>query len=381
MKITFLVSGTIRSNFSYRALSLAKALYSRGFEVSIIAPRADKYNNFVTEKISFIDGVRIIQPFQFETKLAEVNLLPYLVGAAYAILREKPDLVYIYKPTPISIVGLIAKIFRGTSVVLDMDDLGSEVMKIEGHPMHQRAIVAWCEWLSAKWADRIVVASTFLQNRYRTQFPGKPIYFIPNGADQNWFSPLLPQTSNHRIVFMGAMNRRSILEPLFDALPKVMEQYPGLEILIMGGGKYLEYFRKKSQAFKTSRRIIFMGWLGIDDLRSRLHAGDIGYCYMSDEMTTRAASNMKVSQYMARGVVPLVSDVGDLGVMVSWGEAGYVCKADDPKALLNGLLAALADRERMKKSERARMIAQNVFNWDILAAKFIDWSKLYQEAK
>src|SRR4029079_3524644 len=133
MKILCLASGNIKSNFTYRILALGRSLKARGHDVTIIAPRADKYNGFVPELVSEIEGVRVLQPFQFATKRLEINLLPYIFDAARMVLRDKPDVVYIYKPTPISIVGVLAKLLRRTTLILDMDDLGSEVMKIEGH--------------------------------------------------------------------------------------------------------------------------------------------------------------------------------------------------------------------------------------------------------
>ena len=120
MKILFLTSGSVRSNFSYRALSLARELKALGHDTALVCPSADKYNGFKAEKISELHGVRVFQPWQLKTKKAEINLFPYIFGALYRTLREKPDLIYIYKPTPISIVGLAAKMLKRTPVVLDM---------------------------------------------------------------------------------------------------------------------------------------------------------------------------------------------------------------------------------------------------------------------
>jgi UDP:flavonoid glycosyltransferase YjiC (YdhE family) len=191
MKILMLGSGSIKSNFAYRLLALGKSLAKRGHKVSIIAPKADKYNDFKAEDVSDIKEVRVLQPFQFATKRLEINLIPYLFDAARLVLREKPDLVYIYKPTPISIIGLVAKL-RRIPVVLDMDDLGSEVMRIEGHPAHQRKLVELSEKIGAKQASRLVVASTYLRDLYKKKFPDKPIHVLPNGVESDWFTPEKP---------------------------------------------------------------------------------------------------------------------------------------------------------------------------------------------
>jgi glycosyltransferase involved in cell wall biosynthesis len=375
MKITFLVSGSIRSNFSYRPLALAKSLHKLGHDVSIIAPQADKYNDFTPEAIREIDGVKILQPFQFATSRIEINFLPYVFGAITLLLREHPDLVYIYKPTPVSVVGLIAQMIYRTQTVTDFDDLGSEVMRIEGHPWHQRTLVEWSEILSARYADRLIVASSYLSAMYQNMFPSKPILIIPNGVEADWCDEFVPSTHPERIVFMGSINRMTILDPLFEVLPSVFPEHPHLEILIIGGGKFLDYFKDKVEKSRYSKSIVFTGWLPLAQAKMYLTMGDIGYNYMPHDATTRAASNMKVPQYMARGVVPLVTDVGDLASTVDYGQAGYICK-DTLKDLKAVIISALEDPERLAKADRAALLARNRLNWDILAQSFAQWIQI-----
>ncbi|HTH71997.1 MAG TPA: glycosyltransferase, partial [Candidatus Pristimantibacillus sp.] len=288
MKILMLGSGSVKSNFMYRLLALGKALHRRGHEVSIIAPKADKYNNFTPENINAIDGVRVLQPFQFATKRLEINLLPYLFGAARLVLREKPDLVYVYKPTPISVVGFIAKL-RGIPVVLDMDDLGSEVMRVEGHPLYMRKLVERCEKFALRRADALVMASTLLSDTYAKAFPKKPVLWLPNGVESGWFGKVLPRKRKYQIVFFGALNRKNIVEPLFDVLPKIIDQYPAVHVLLIGDGKHMSYFKAKAEEMGIGKHITFTGWLQLDSAHALLRAGDIGYNYMPDELTVRAA--------------------------------------------------------------------------------------------
>jgi glycosyltransferase involved in cell wall biosynthesis len=366
MKILMLGSGSIRSNFMYRLLALGKALAKRGHDVSIIAPSADKYNDFVPEKITEIGGVRILQPFQFVTKRLEINLLPYLLGAARMVLSEKPDLVYVYKPTPISVIGFIAKL-RKIPVVLDVDDLGSEVMRIEGHPAHQRKLVAWCEKFSANKADTIVAASSLLRDKHQAEHPSKKIIWVPNGVEADWFDDVLPPKRDKQVVFFGSLNRTNILDPMFDVFPEVLKKHKTAHLLLIGDGKYMPYFKAKAKKLGITKHITFTGWLQLPEAKRLLVAGDIGYNYMPNQQTVWAASNMKVSQYMARGVVPLISDAGDLPWMVDGGAAGYIAEPDNTAAFAKVLLEALADPGRPEKSKRARTYAEKQFQWDKLA--------------
>lgn len=374
MKILFLTSGSVRSNFTYRALSLARELQKLGHEPVLVCPKADKYNGFIAEDVKELDGVRVIQPKQFVTKKAEVNLLPYIFDALLAVIREKPDLVYIYKPTPISIVGLTAKFLRKTPVVLDMDDLGAEVMKAEGFPIFQQQLIRWSESFAERFSDRIVVASTYLLEKYGNRYPGKPLYLMPNGADESWIIPPEMSGAEKRIVFMGALGRKSILDPLFDALPDIIERHPDTEALVIGDGKYLDHYKIKAQELGIDRNVTFTGWLKIEDARAKLRCGDLGYCFMPDDVSTRAASNMKIPQYLIRGVVPLVSAVGDLPRSVGNGRFGYIAKDDKSLGIREILLQGLEDPERKTiKAKLAREFALDNLTWHKLASGFAAW--------
>jgi glycosyltransferase involved in cell wall biosynthesis len=373
MKILFFVSGSVRSNFTYRTLALARSLHKLGHDVAIVAPKADKYNDFIPENIRMIDGVRILQPFQFTTRRLEINLIPYIFGAIRILFRERPDLIYIYKPTPISIVGLLGKLFWKTPVVVDFDDLGSEVMRVEGHPLHQRKLVQWSEEITARYADRIVAATRYLFSHYHELFPTKPIYLMPNGVDSDWFStPSAPRTENV-IIFMGSINRTSILEPFFGVLPNILKQIPDAKVLIIGDGKYLPYFKEKSIALDVAKNITFTGWLDLLKAKEYFHEGDIGYSYMPREKTTVVASNMKISQYMSRGVIPFVSDIHDLSANADFMMGAYVAPAGDLAALESTLLKALSDPRRLDKARHARALSLKLFNWDTLARHFSGW--------
>lgn len=373
MKITVVTSGSIRSNFTYRVLQLSRSLRKLGHEVSIICPIADKYNNFVPERITEIDGVKIIQPFQFVTKRLEINLIPYILHSCYILLTRKSDLIYIYKPTPISIVGLIPKIFYKTKVVLDMDDIGSEVMKIEGHPIYQRKMVEWSERLAIRYSDKIVAASTYLRDLFRSKHKDKPIMVVSNAVDSNWFYPLKISEVKNRIVFMGSINRKNILEPLVDRAKEIAQIIPDLKVVIIGDGNFLGYFKEKVKSLSLDNIFEFTGWLSLDEAREKLMAGDIGYNYMPDEVTTKSASNMKVPQYMARGVVPLVSNVGDLAKYIDYGSSGYICEPNNSELLKDCILGALNDPLRIEKANKAADFSKIVFNWDKLAKDFFDW--------
>jgi hypothetical protein len=134
MKILMLASATPNSTLTHRSIALGRELVRRGHEVTMIAPSYDKHSGWKLDRPADLDGIRMVYPLQLRSKSVPLNLLPYLIGAAVQVVRSQADVVYFSKPTPATVVGLLAKWRHGTPVVLDMDDLGAEVMRGEGQP-------------------------------------------------------------------------------------------------------------------------------------------------------------------------------------------------------------------------------------------------------
>lgn len=369
MKIVMMASGSVRSSLTHRALRLGSALAARGHEVVLVAPSLDKYTGFKSEKINRLDGVRVVQPFQLQTKSPLLNLLPYLAAASAAVLRERPDILYLYKPTPITLPGLLARWVLRRPVVLDMDDLGSEVMAIEGQPAPIVKLVALCERLAARNARLIVGASSYLANFYRRELPDKKVLWLPNGADTTALRPLDP-TDSPQLVFFGALNRRSLLEPVLRALPLAWTPAgtAPVRLTVIGDGSELASLKRLARRLGISSQVRFVGWARPEELGRFAKAGDLGLCYMPRARTTVACSNQKIFQYMAYGLIPVVSRVGDLPAYV--GRSGFVAEPDSPTDLARVIAGALSPRiDYAERSAAAVRRARRRYDWDVLAAE------------
>ena len=114
-------------------------------EITIITPSADKYNDFKPDYTLKLTFARLVQPWQLTTRSVMLNLIPYLFSSLVPILRARADMVLIYKPTPITVLGLVPKLLSRTPVVVDLDDLGAEVIRNEGRSRLTYGLVDWSE--------------------------------------------------------------------------------------------------------------------------------------------------------------------------------------------------------------------------------------------
>ncbi|HKX24645.1 MAG TPA: glycosyltransferase, partial [Candidatus Saccharimonadales bacterium] len=341
-KLLILGTGSYKGTLSIRLRDLARHL-GKDFDVTAMTPPADKYNDFKPDYSIKPEGYNLVQPWQLATRSPIINLVPYLFTSLFHILKSRADIVYIYKPTPITILGLVPRLW-GRRIVMDMDDLGSEVMQLEGQSGLNVKLVALSERLAMRFAHQIVVTSTLLESEVKAQYPRKPILVLPNGVEPSDYAKVTEKPLRNAAYFFGGINRLDIVEDLLRAIPVVVKQVPDAHFTIAGGGSALGDAKKLVSKLGVKKSVTFTGWLtDMHAIQQHTQFGDIGICYQPDGRTNRAASNMKVFQYMAMGTVPVVSNVGDLRTYVRSGKAGVVVAPGDSTKLAEAITALLLD--------------------------------------
>ena len=363
-----LSSGSYNSTLTIRLRYLARHL-ANAWDITIITPSADKYNDFKPDYTLKLTFARLVQPWQLTTRSVMLNLIPYLHSSLVSILHARADMVLIYKPTPITVLGLVPKLLSPTPVVVDLDDLGADVIRNEGRSRLTCGLVDWSERLCMRYANAVVVASTELRDHVRQIHPAKPVLFLPNGVEPSEYHVVTEQQPRHAVYYFGALNRLDLIKDLLQAMPTVLRQVPDSRLTIVGGGSALDDAKSMSCELGIEMAVAFPGWqTDMLAVQNYTQFADIGVCYLPDIRTVRAASNMKVFQYMAMGTVPLVSDVGDLRRYVHDGQAGVVVSPGNVKALASALIELLQDEEhRVRIAKEAWRLSWGDHSWQTRA--------------
>jgi glycosyltransferase involved in cell wall biosynthesis len=168
---------------------------------------------------------------------------------------------------------------------------------------------------------------------------------VPNAFPARVFPSKRPPAPNRDLVvgFAGGMKLWHGVDVLLDAFERVLAAGGRMRLVAAGSGPRDDLLRA---APLPADRFQWLGHLSHDDALAQLEDWDIGVAPFT-EVEGFWFSPLKLYEYMAAGLCPVVSALGDLPRVVDQGAAGVVVAPDDPAALAYALLELDRDRDRM----------------------------------
>ena len=358
---------------SHRVLSFAEALSKKGHNITIVLPSFDKYSNYMPDMYKY-DLFRISTPFQLKTHSLAINMVPYSFFASMQCFKEKYDIIHVLKPTPMSFVGYAGKFFRGIPIIQDVDDLDHVIMAAENKSHISVWTMQQCERLVPRFSDKIIVSCSPLKELYSQMGFSAKLIMIPNGVFVDEFKvdfSLYLKDKYHLkeqvIIYVGSLNNEAQVKPLILSMKKIIMRNKNVSCLIVGNGVALPKLKCLVRALGLGEHFIFTGRVSHSFIPHLLSIADIGFACFPQNQYFKYASNIKVFEYMAAGVLPVVNQLGDLPFNVDFGRAGLVV---DPAVdtLSDCLLSILSDeRKRRSLSNHARQYVRR-FDWNFLSS-------------
>lgn len=209
-------------------------------------------------------------------------------------------------------------------------------------------IVAVSPWL-ANWLGSLGVAHD-------------RIMVIPNPPPDQLFGirSALSDGEALTVGFSGSLKPWHGVETLVGGFLRAIEAGARMRLEILGEGPAAAEIDALAGG---SPQIVRWGHVSHGEALTRLASWDIGAApYRS--LDSFYFSPLKLTEYMAAGLCPLVSDLGPLPDAVEQGEAGVIVPPDDPGALAAALLALDADRPRVRRlGARAQWLSRQRPSW------------------
>lgn len=226
------------------------------------------------------------------------------------------------------------------------------------------------EWLLTYEASEVIVNSNYMKSEIQRLFglPFEKINVVPNGINLNNFNNVYRDYDFRRrfamdnekiILFMGRLVYEKGIQHLIAAMPKILDHYHDVKLVIAGKGGMLDELRAQANNLGISQKVYFAGYLNSKDVQKMYRCADI-----SVFPSTYEPFGIVALEAMLAGVPVVVSDIGGLNEIVEHGVTGMKSYAGNPNSIADSILTLLFDHklcDQVVKNAKAKVKAE--YNW------------------
>ncbi|WP_322857785.1 glycosyltransferase family 4 protein [Mycobacterium shigaense] len=348
---SFDVPGGVQSH----VLQLAEVMRARGHEVSVLAPASPH----VCLPEYVVSAGKAI-PIPYNGSVARLQFSPAVHGRVRRWLTDGNfDVLHLHEPNAPSLSMWALRVAEGPIVAT----FHTSTTKSLTLSVFQGVLKPWHE----KIVGRIAVSD--VARRWQMEALGTDAVEIPNGVDVGALSSA-PRLDGYprpgkTVLFLGRYDEpRKGMALLLDALPKVAEQFPDLQVLIVGHGDEAELRR---QAGELADRMRFLGLVDDAGKASAMRSADV-YCAPN---VGGESFGIVLVEAMAAGTPVLASDLDAFRRVLRDGELGRLVPVGDADALAVALIEMLENAELRDRYVTAASTAVVRYDWSVVASQIM----------
>jgi glycosyltransferase involved in cell wall biosynthesis len=220
------------------------------------------------------------------------------------------------------------------------------------------AMAAYCETMGAKTL------------RTSVELPPLDLAHFANGAskrDQIRQNLGIPDESK-MILYMGSFF-------YFSGLPEMVNEFAksnseNTYLVLVGGGEQDQELRKQVAKLGLSKKVIFTGFVGFEELPGYLAAADVAVNPMLSSLVSNAAFPNKVIQYLATGLA--VATTRLKGLELTFGEVPGMRYAETPEQVMQQALSLTSDKDAAQLGRANQVLVAGKFSRDESVKAFED---------
>jgi glycosyltransferase involved in cell wall biosynthesis len=374
-----------------RMLPLAVALQSLGHQVVIVAPPYTNPEDSGREED--VAGVRIVNITL--TSLGLALGAPVLAWRMLrAMLREKPDLVHLFKPKGF---GGLAAIFivllrwlgmAMPSLFVDSDDWeGRGGMEVNhSYSFLERHLFRFQEsWIPGHAAGVTVASRTMQTQAWGLGVAPERVCYLPNCVED---APLgngeavrkrlgIPPAAPVLLLYTRFFEFAQ--EKLHEIFAEVHRRLPEARFLVVGRGRHGEeaLLVRAGEEKGFTPALIMGGWLEPSEIPDCLAAADVAIYPFADTLINRSKCPAKLTELLRAGVPVVADNVGQLAEYIKPGVSGVLCEPEDWQEMVERAVELLVDSTRGKELGRSgREYLLDKFSWQGYAERLDGFYRL-----
>jgi len=336
-------------------LQLAKVMRARGHEVSVLAPASPH----VSLPDYVVTAGRAI-PIPYNGSVARLQFSPAVHGRVRKWLTQGDfDVLHLHEPNAPSLSMWALRVAEGPIVAT----FHTSTTKSLTLSVFQGVLRPWHE----KIVGRIAVSD--VARRWQMEALGSDAVEIPNGVDVGSLASAAPLDGYPRpgktVLFLGRYDEpRKGMSVLLDALPRVVERFGDVQLLIVGHGDEDEL---RGQAGELMRYIRFLGLVDDAGKASAMRSADV-YCapHIGGE-----SFGIVLVEAMAAGTPVVASDLDAFRRVLSDGEVGSLVPVGEAAALADALIEVLDNDVLRQRYVAAGSEAVRHYDWSVVASQIM----------
>ncbi|AIY46397.1 glycosyltransferase family 4 protein [Mycolicibacterium fortuitum] len=348
---SFDVPGGVQSH----VLQLAEVMRAGGHYVSVLAPSSPhvKLPDYV------VSGGKAV-PIPYNGSVARLRFGPatHRKVKRWLMLGEF-DVLHLHEPNAPSLSMLALQAAEGPIVATfhtsTTKSLTLSVFQGILRPFHEKIV------------GRIAVSD--LARRWQMEALGSDAVEIPNGVDVPSFANAARLEGYPRpgrsVLFLGRFDEpRKGMPVLLGALPKLVQRFADIEILIVGRG---DEDALREEAGELAGHLRFLGQVDDEAKASAMRSADV-YCAPN---LGGESFGIVLVEAMAAGTPVVASELDAFSRVLDGGQAGRLVPVGDADALADALIEVLGDDALREKYIDAATQRVARYDWSVVAGQIM----------
>ena len=343
-------------------VDLARALRRLGHQVDVLAPADDD-----TPLPDFVRPAGRAVGIPYNGSVARLSFGPLSYARVRRWIRSHDfDVLHLHEPTAPSL-AMLALIVADGPIVATFHTSTNRSRTLSAF---QVVLQPFLEKITAR------IAVSALARRVQVEHLGGDAVEIPNGVDVEFFERAEPLPGYPReggtIGFVGRFTEpRKGMPVLLDAMRPLLPDFPGLRLVVVGGGDQDELRREAGP--ELAARLELLGQAD-DEVKARMLSSVDVYCAPN---TGGESFGMILTEAMAAGAAVVGSDLDAFRRVLEDGRAGALFPVGDPAGLAAALRSMLTEPQRrgtLVANARRRVAA---YDWPVVAGQVL---RVYEQA-
>ena len=351
----------LQSGYVFRTLGIVNQQRALGWEPVLLTSGKHYAPGPARERIDGWEFLRTPRPTGVSAKLPwlrELKIVSDLDQRLDDVIEEvRPDLLHAHSPALNALPAIRAGRRHRVPVVYEMrslweDAVGGGTFVATGFRYRATKLL---ETHALRRADAVTTICQGLRDEMIARgIPGEKITVIPNAVDRGVFAgPGVHDATLARrlgligktvLAFFGSFYFYEGLHLLLQALPLLHQRQADLVVLLVGGGPEEANLRSMTRDLGLAKSVVFAGRVPHEEMVRYHDLADLFVFPRLSLRLTELVTPLKPLEAMAQERIVVASSVGGHRELIRDRETGYLFAPNEPQSLMEGVLAALADR-------------------------------------